>query len=576
MFAAYSVIGMILSMHYHIGETDGPSRVANAGYVLYSRDPHLAAVGFVWNPLPSFFEIPILLFYHLWPPLLSEGQAGTFMAAGFMAAAVWQVRGIALDRRVPAVWRWIIVAGFALNPMIIEFGGNGMSEAPFVFFLFWATRRLLRWVRDDKSHNLVVAGIALAGAYLTRYEGAAASVAVAIVVTGVTALRRPATDWLTRFKNGLLDAAVLSFPFMVSFVGLAGTSWVLTGAAFPTFSSSYGNSSQVSLGLSGTRSYVLAAGGPIEFSIRDMLYLEPLLPIAILVLLVLAVRRVEVDCLIPISLFGAILAFEMMSQIDGSTFPLFRYFVYVIPLMMVVVILLWPYRGTAAPPVFVEPIPVEAWWGRTVAAAETAFESGLTMLSRKGWLVRYRARVMTRQPSSRSFMLETWAGKALSTLLVLALISPSIVSTWSGTLNPGVNTYAAQIHSLIDPIDFPPTPWVFDDDAYITNYIDALHLPPGSVLMDTYTAWPIWMLSDDKKQFVITSDFDFIPALNDPVAYGVKYILVSPPSANAGADLTNKRYPTLYRTGAGIATLTISVSSKAWLTWRLYKITYPR
>ena len=32
---------------------DALSRVANGYYTLFSRDPHLAAVGFVWNPLPS-------------------------------------------------------------------------------------------------------------------------------------------------------------------------------------------------------------------------------------------------------------------------------------------------------------------------------------------------------------------------------------------------------------------------------------------------------------------------------------------------------------------------------------------
>ena len=37
---------------------DAWSRITNAYYVLYSRDPHLAAIGFIWNPLPSLMAIP--------------------------------------------------------------------------------------------------------------------------------------------------------------------------------------------------------------------------------------------------------------------------------------------------------------------------------------------------------------------------------------------------------------------------------------------------------------------------------------------------------------------------------------
>ncbi len=59
--------------------------------------------------------------------------------------------------------------------MIVLYGGNGMSEAPYIFFTLWAVRRLLRWVRTDQVNDLVVAGIALGLDYLTRYEAVAAA-----------------------------------------------------------------------------------------------------------------------------------------------------------------------------------------------------------------------------------------------------------------------------------------------------------------------------------------------------------------------------------------------------------------
>ena len=51
------VLAYFLFFVWHIGNSDALSRTANAYYVLYSRDPHLAAIGFVWPPLSSIFLI---------------------------------------------------------------------------------------------------------------------------------------------------------------------------------------------------------------------------------------------------------------------------------------------------------------------------------------------------------------------------------------------------------------------------------------------------------------------------------------------------------------------------------------
>src|SRR5450631_3240482 len=48
--AVYLVLGVLLDFHYQTFALDAVSRLANGFYLLYSRDPHLAAVGFVWNP----------------------------------------------------------------------------------------------------------------------------------------------------------------------------------------------------------------------------------------------------------------------------------------------------------------------------------------------------------------------------------------------------------------------------------------------------------------------------------------------------------------------------------------------
>ena len=73
----YFAVGYVFVMRYNLFEGDAVSRVANAGYVMMSRDPHLSAMGFVWNPLPSLVEIPLLLFDRWWPELARTAWPGS-------------------------------------------------------------------------------------------------------------------------------------------------------------------------------------------------------------------------------------------------------------------------------------------------------------------------------------------------------------------------------------------------------------------------------------------------------------------------------------------------------------------
>ena len=87
----YLACGSILAFHYHAFFGDAVSRMANGFYVLYSRDPHLAAIGFVWNPLQSVADIVPLLFYHLWPALATRDMSGTIVSSLCMAGATYQL-----------------------------------------------------------------------------------------------------------------------------------------------------------------------------------------------------------------------------------------------------------------------------------------------------------------------------------------------------------------------------------------------------------------------------------------------------------------------------------------------------
>src|SRR5215217_7860157 len=146
LFVLYFAVGAVLILRYNMFDPDAPSRVANAGYALMSRQPHLSAIGFVWNPLPSLVEIPVLQLSRWIPELKTHGLAGVAQSALFMAGAAVMVRRIALDRGVGTAWRWLATVCFALQPMMVIYGASGMSEAAQVFCILWCARHLMQWV----------------------------------------------------------------------------------------------------------------------------------------------------------------------------------------------------------------------------------------------------------------------------------------------------------------------------------------------------------------------------------------------------------------------------------------------
>ncbi|HMC08647.1 MAG TPA: ABC transporter, partial [Actinomycetota bacterium] len=75
-FGLYLVVAALLVFRYSSFANDAQARTANAYYVMFSRDPHLAAIGFVWNPLPSLSVMPVLALKVLWPALARRAFAG--------------------------------------------------------------------------------------------------------------------------------------------------------------------------------------------------------------------------------------------------------------------------------------------------------------------------------------------------------------------------------------------------------------------------------------------------------------------------------------------------------------------
>jgi hypothetical protein len=533
--ALYAIVGYWLQVHNGFILGDALSRVSAAQSVLFSRDPHLAAIGFIFTPLTAMVQIPFVALSPLWPPMTAFAFSGTIMSSAFMAGAVTQILGMGTDRGLPRGYVAAITVLFAVNPMIVFYGANGMSEAPFVFFMSWSVRRLIMWMVDDDVHHLVVAGgIAMGLSYLTRYD-AVGCVAAAGILVGATTYRRASTA--PRRRRALLDLLMVSAPGFVAFLGWAIASWLITGQAFAQFSSQYGNASI----LAQTGNVAVGPVAGLSFALVCITLLAPtLIPIALWATVARWRRPNWAVLAVPVMLFGAALAFQTLSYATGSTFPFLRFYIVAIPLTACLALLAVPdgvfitpkRRGKFAPP---PAAPV----------------------------VRTRAHVP----------------------IALAFAVTLPVAAWG----MGLPKYAPQEYALAavlapDPgsvaprkVDERRIAASFSTERVVAKYLDDLGLPDSSIMTDTVYGFAVVAASDNPKTFVVPSDPDFTALINDPAAGGVRYLLTVPATGRGLSDALNQRYPTLYDTGADIATLELEIPNNgdSQPKWRLYRVLSP-
>lgn len=68
-YVGYVIVGALIVFGTGSVPIDTWARVRNAFYALYSRDPHLGAIGVVLSPIPT---LAILPFKSLWPALVTS------------------------------------------------------------------------------------------------------------------------------------------------------------------------------------------------------------------------------------------------------------------------------------------------------------------------------------------------------------------------------------------------------------------------------------------------------------------------------------------------------------------------
>jgi hypothetical protein len=501
-FALYLGLGAYLAFVLHAYDRDAYSRIGNAYYVLFSRDPHLGAIGFVWMPLPSLFELALMPFSRIAPALVTHGFSAVIMSATFMALAVVTMARLLAELGVGRGARVVLTVAFALHPMVVYYAAIGTSEAPSIFFALFACLHLARYARTGSVTALVGVGVGLAGGYLTRYEAAAGAFGVAGFI-GLLALARRSGPRKTRLLHAASESVIALMPFIIVFVAWAVASWIIVGSPFAQFTSEYGNSSQMRVGGGGAETTLPPGPSALLVSLR-LVALSVALPVAVGLMAWVVARRRNLQALAPVAVMGPMLLFMVVTYVVHLTAPWLRYYILAIPLAIVMI-------GSAIA-AFQEP----------AATPHPAREAGWGALPRRVLPATLLALVLASVP-----------------IAAVSMIQPRIGNEESRDIPPLLGPNAAAPDRPGNQIQS------FAGELAIARYLDALDLPRGSVLVDAFLGFPIILQSGNPQQFVITADRDFLPALADPPTFGVRYVLAPPGAGHASLDAVNRTYPNL-------------------------------
>ncbi len=508
-FFAYALIGWLGAFYldmFNVG--DGTARVYQAYGVLFSRDPHVAALGFIWMPLPALSNLPFIL---LLKPFGLVLGAGALMGALYTAFAMAQLYAILARLDVPAFWRIVWLVIFGAHPVIVQNAAYGLSEAPLMAFLFLSFNGLLQWESGQRT-GLHWAGIGAALAILCRYEALAWVAAGALLIALRLGLK------LRRGESSLLEANLLTFLVSPVYAVMLWVfvNWQIMGNPihFLVGPGSTATTPDTAQAVGPTHPFAYAQSslaGSTLLMLRQIGDLEPLLIAGTLLLVAgLVWKRNWID-LAHLALAWSILGFTFLTAFRGLLPYFVRYFFWIVP-------------GSVL-----------------VAAVAQRYLTGK-------WL---------RQPGLVG--------------LTLILLAPGIwipARALQGLDDPYPQRVITALLTPPETTDYRQLRGRLDEYRTMAAYLNS-QSPAKLTLIDSAVGGPLCLFLDHPDRLVTTPDRDFRAILVAP-AGRADQILVPYPSFDAkGRSDVLKIYPDLYN---GAPWVELVREFEGTNTWRLYKV----
>ncbi len=322
------LVGLHLSVGLHILVGDAISRVDNAYYVLFSRDPHLGAIGFVWNPLPSLLEMPLTLLRNLWPPIVTLGFAGNIVSALFAGVGAVYMDRLLFRMGLARAARIALTALYVLNPLILFYSANGMSDVMMVSTFLATWEGVLAYHQEHHLGALVAAALWLAAAFLIRYE--------ALPFAGLLTLGLAFALYRQQRSAAEIEGAltILLTPIVYVTAFWVYLNWLIMKNPLYFAISAYSNSAQIAANLS-TSPLLLSMYhhglAVLAYITKYTLVFWPIIPSSLLVLLLLLARKADERAPLILLPMLAVPGLQAVMLYMGRSAAVERYFITFVP-----------------------------------------------------------------------------------------------------------------------------------------------------------------------------------------------------------------------------------------------------
>ncbi|HBO33622.1 MAG TPA: hypothetical protein DD636_02610 [Anaerolineaceae bacterium] len=500
----------LLNFVWHIGNSDALSRTANAFYVLYSREPHLAAVGFVWPPLPSILQLPLLPITKAlgWVTL-----SGNIVSVLFGAGCLVMMNKLLVNLKFPALVRWILVGLLQFHPYTWYLFSAGMAEPIFLFFVLATLSGMNDLPRTMRSW--VVVGLSLCAAFYVRYEALAMVVGVALAV--IVHLWKQSTGWKEKTEGWLIS---ILLPAVYGIVMWVFFNWSLMGDPLYFLRSvfSLSNAPDIAKIAGLTHPYYLAWGNFVEaikVGVVRSFQQCPAYPIMTALAFISIIWHRNRKGFGLFIVIVSITSFTILQVYMGSLANWMRYWFYAAPFALVMAGII---RENLE----------HKWRLPFYLLLITLFIAGT--------------------PLSLQAMRDPQAGGDEQRLsaLILAPVEESELRENDGY-------------------------WAYTNDAPIIAEVVDRFSEDGMVLVDASSGFSVIMAAEYPQRLVISNDTDYFQILANPIAT-VGYILVLDPETQGTVNTVNLTYPTLFESGASWATLVWDSGEQTINHWRIYEV----
>ncbi|WP_261563402.1 hypothetical protein, partial [Frankia tisae] len=528
--AGYFAVGAWLGLGRGAALPEALRLTTRAYLPLFGDGGQLGWLAVGWAPLPAAVQVPLMPLAWWWHPFAAGGLGATAQSALFTAGAVRQLHRTAGElgtgRRVSAA----AAALFALHPAIAYAGANGTAEASLLFFLLLATRHLLRWCRGGSANRLAAAGVTLAGAGLCGMPALGAGVAATAAVTAV-AYRGADGPVATRRAVAYADALVVALPLLFTttvrlLIGtLVAGSWgrmVAIGTNPNLLPADADGASGVG---ATTRIARLAAQSAV---------LEPFAAALLIVAAVVAVRRRAAPSAAAMTVLAGGYGTAVAVAAIGPGGP-------------------W----SLGPSTLLVPLTVLAATGlATAGGARSVGRSADRPLGRS---------------SARPVAPRYRRGVAVAVMLAAALPAGA-----AGLLQRGIAPDEAHTLTAVftpDRADGAERQrrHRYDTDRGLARWLDAQHLPPRTVLLDTETGFEVVLASRNPRQFAVPAGHGFDELAHDPARRSVRYVVARPREDPLPADRVNQAYPAIAR-DARLRLVQVEPTGGDLPAWRVYAV----